>query len=441
MTISVIDPTLSQLSTLGHANSSLASRAIPLIIFFNSLDCQVLPPLSANEETFPVVLEEVELADAVKPSLLPRTSMSTFLPIAVGDVIHMHDVKVQEYKDLPQLVTVRGSTITFRHYECDHVSGVMKYSLSLSLQEVLLKAFNRGPSIAKTPAVVASESRKKGQSFQIQHCPTKHCIVSVFQTISDSKAESNENMETQLSRYGQSVLIAESLSDSLQPHTDLHSIFSWTNRLNTTNNLTSQQQQHRSNLVRVNGKSIAEIISDGLMNTVSKCDTVCLYTGYRLTKVGDMTLLYLKLWDGSNQGTTTVKDGFPVHLAVKYATMYAGTRDIEQQQAKEGEAIAQLLREQTSAQPASSASSPSPLSSSVIIGEEVEVLVSDPQIVSILQHGLLKGTWLRIRNLHFTEVPSIRFDTHVCILKPYCRRDFLLKKLDQVVTLSYLIHT
>jgi hypothetical protein len=296
---------------------------------------------------------------------------------------------------------------------------VRKSSLSRSLQEILYKVFNRGSSIAKTPAVVASESRKKGQSFLIQHCPAKHCIVSVFQTISDGKAESNENMETQLSRYGQSVLIAESLSDSLQPHTDLHSIVSWTNRLHTTNNLTSQQQQqHRSHLVRVNGKSIAEIMSDGLMNTGSKCDTVCLYTGYRLTKVEDMALLYLKLWDGSNQGTTTVKDGFSVHLAVKYATMYEGTRDIEQLCVKEGEAIAQLLFQQASAQPASSASSSS---SSVIIGEEVEVLVSDPQIVSILQHGLLKGTWLRIRNLHLTEVPSIRFDTHVCILKPYCR--------------------
>ena len=43
------------------------------------------------------------------------------------------------------------------------------------------------------------------------------------------------------------------------------------------------------------------------------------------------------------------------------------------------------------------------------MGEEVEVLVSDPQIVSILQHGLLRGAWLRLRNLLLTEVPSIHF--------------------------------
>ena len=445
MTISVVDPTLNLLSAQGHhanSNSSctLSARAVPLIIFFNSLDCQVLPlAIGAHEQ---VGLTD----DAVKPTpLLPRTSMSSFLPIAVGDVIHMHDVKVQEYKNLPQLVTMKGSTISIRHYQCDHVSGVKKASLSLSQHDVQLKAFTR-PSIAKTPAVIASESRKKGQSFEIQHHPAMHCIISVFRTNSDSEVVgSNESsMETQLSRYGQSVLIAESLSDSLLPHTDLHSILSWINRLKTTDTLTSQQQQQqqqqqqRSHLVRVNGKSIAEILSDGngvLNNMASKCDTVCLYTGYRLAKVGDLTLLYLRLWDGSTCGTTAVKDGLSVHLAVKYATMFAGTRDIEQLQATERQAIAQLLLDHASLSSyihppfssSSSASSPSspPNSSSVIMGEEVEVLVSDPQIVSILQHGLLRGTWLRIRNLHLTEVPSIHFDTHVCVLQPYCRRDSL----------------
>jgi hypothetical protein len=441
MTIFVIDPTLRV--PQGHSPPALS-----LTIFFNSLDCQILPPSPAGTGVVPGTPEGTELplpppdaaaaaAAAATPFQLPKTSTSSFLPFAVGDVVHFQDVKVQEYKDLPQLVTLKGSNITVRHYQCDHISGVRKSSLSISDYKLLSKAFGDSPSkTKKTFPLGAWDAWKKGQSFQIKHYPSMHCIASAFQTISDTSVESNEELELQLSRYGDAVLLSESLSDGLQPHTDLHSIASWTSTYRSlkANMPTSPHDVEDSHLVRINGMSLAGIISGGGLHIVPTCDTVCLYTGCRQSKIGDTIFTYMKLWDGSNHGTTTVSDCSSAHLAVKYATLFAGTKDTEQLKVKEQQAIALLLEQaaRSSAQSSSSSSSPSSSSSSsssVMLGEEVEVVLN-PQISPTLTDKLLPGTWLRIRNLHLTlEKPSIHFDTHVCTLKPYYRSVSSPKKI------------
>ena len=172
----------------------------------------------------------------------------------------------------------------------------------------------------------------------------------------------------------------------------------------------------------INGKSIVMIINETASEErkmPSSCDVVCLYTGFRVQ--GDA--VFLRLWDGTTPGFSTGEDSSVIRKAVEYASAYLDAANNEQLNAKEA-VIFSLLDKEDDFNSSSTSSSSSSSASDLLLGEEVEVLVADAEVGTILMSGLLPGTWIRIRNLHLDAVlrcPSLNADSHVCTLKPYFR--------------------